>query len=230
MIEAIVLAGGFGTRLRTVVPDMPKPMAPVAGRPFLEILLNSLARKGVERVVISLGFQADVIASHFGNQFAGIELEYVVEESPLGTGGATRLAMTRCIADHTFIFNGDTFLDLDVYGVERMWQQQKYPIIVARQVKDTARYGCLVVKDGRVTGFAEKGVVGPGLINAGCYVLAKEGLTNWPLNTPFSLESDYFASAVINELVIAFEANGLFVDIGIPEDFLRAQTLLASYA
>ncbi len=228
-MEAIVLAGGFGTRLRAVVPDVPKPMAPISGRPFLEILFNRLARHGFVRVVLSLGYQADLIFSHFGGQFVGMELAYVVEESPLGTGGATRLALTRCVSDHAFIFNGDTFLGLEADEVECLWQEHKCPIIVARHVPDTARYGRLQVEDARVLGFTEKGVAGPGLINAGCYVLAKEGLNGWPLNTPFSLESDYFVQAVVRERVNVFETSGLFIDIGIPEDFEKAQTFLASY-
>lgn len=229
MLEAIIVAGGFGTRLRTIVPDVPKPMAPISGKPFLEILLNSLARKGFSRVVLSLGFKADIIVSHFDEQFAGLELAYVIENSPLGTGGATRLALANCISDHAFIFNGDTFLDIEVAEIERMWQMSRRPIIVSRLVPDTTRYGRLLVKNGLATGFTEKGEVGAGQINAGCYVLAKNSLDNWPISTPFSLESDYFSQIVSNEQVNVFETHGLFIDIGIPEDFNRAQTVLAPY-
>ena len=109
MHEAIVLAGGFGTRLREVLPDLPKPMAPVAGRPFLEILLTSLADKGFSRVVLSLGYMADKIITYFGNSFTGLDLIYVVEDEPLGTGGAVRLALSQCLQDHIYILNGDTF-------------------------------------------------------------------------------------------------------------------------
>ena len=112
-MEAIVLAGGFGTRLRQVVTDVPKSMAPIAGRPFLEILLGSLARKGFQRIVLSLGFMAEKISDHFGTHFAGLELAYVVEETPLGTGGAVRLASTACTQDHVFVLNGDTYVDLE---------------------------------------------------------------------------------------------------------------------
>lgn len=226
-MEAIVLAGGFGTRLHKVVPDLPKPMAPVAGRPFLEILLSDLACKGFKRVVLSLGFRAEVIIAHFGERFAGLGIAYAVEDTPLGTGGAVRLGMSRCLGEHVFIFNGDTFLDLEADAVERLWQKYRHPIIVAREVSDTARYGRLLVKRGRVVGFTEKGVSGPGLINAGCYVLGAGQLDAWPLNTPFSLEADYFARAVKTESVDVFETQGFFIDIGVPEDYLRAQTLLA---
>ena len=111
-MEAILLAGGFGRRLQAVVPDLPKPMAPVSGRPFLEILLSILADKGVNRVILSLGYRAEQISSYFGARYAGMELDYVVEEAPLGTGGGIRLALSRCSSNPVFIFNGDTFLDL----------------------------------------------------------------------------------------------------------------------
>lgn len=226
-MEAIVLAGGFGMRLRQVVPDMPKPMAPIDGRPFLEILLGALAQKGFKRVVLSVGFMAEKISGYFGAHFAEMDLEYVVEDSPLGTGGGVRLALTHCHQDHVFIFNGDTFVDLEVAEVERLWQAQQRAIIVGREVPDTGRYGRLLVTDGLVQGFTEKGVTGPGLINAGCYVFRKNQLDEWPVNTPFSLEADYLIRAVTTEAVAAFETAGLFIDIGIPEDFTRAQILLA---
>lgn len=228
MREAVVLAGGFGTRLRQVVPDLPKPMAPIAGRPFLEILLGSLAGKGFGRVVLSLGFMADSIFGHFGSHHAGMELAYVVEDQPLGTGGAVRLAMLQCHEDHVFVFNGDTFLDLEVDVVEQHWQNHRLPIIVGREVPDAARYGRLLAENGRVTGFTEKGVYGPGLINAGCYVFNQGQLDDLPLNVPFSLEVDYLVNAVSRAPIDVFITAGQFIDIGVPDDFLRAQTELAN--
>ena len=229
-MEAIVLAGGFGTRLRQVVPDVPKPMAPVCGRPFLELLLTALARQGVKRVVLSLGFMAEKISGHFGAAFAGMEIAYVVETSPLGTGGAVRLALHRCEKDHVFVFNGDTFLDLDMAFVERHWQLHGHPIIVGRQVPDAGRYGRLLVEDGRVIGFAEKGEAGAGLVNAGCYVFRRDQLDAWLLGHPFSLESDHLVRAVGLEPVDLVETHGLFIDIGVPADFERAQDVLAKFA
>lgn len=227
-MEAIVLAGGFGTRLRQVVADVPKPMAPIAGRPFLEILLGSLAQKGFSQVVLSLGFMAEKISGHFGPRFAGLDLAYVVEDTPLGTGGATRLAAAACIQDHVFVFNGDTYLDLEVELLERQWQAKRHPIVVGRQVPDTMRYGRLVVDGNRITSFAEKGITGPGLINAGCYVLATDALARFPLNHSFSIETDYLVPEVARATVEVFVTEGMFIDIGIPEDYARAQTLLAA--
>ena len=229
-MEAIVLAGGFGTRLHEVVSDVPKPMAPIADKPFLEILLNTLAHKGFDRVVFSLGFMAEKISGHFGGQFSNMELDYVVEAHPLGTGGAVRLALANCQQDHVFVFNGDTFLDLEVDEVERLWQERHHPIMVGRAVPDTERYGRLLIADGRVTGFAEKGMNGPGLINAGCYVFERSQLDNFALHQTFSLEADFLANAVQLMPVDVFVTKGLFIDIGVPEDYARAQIILGQVA
>lgn len=228
-MEGIVLAGGFGTRLREMVPDLPKPMAPVAGRPFLEILLASLARKGFHRVVLSLGYMADKVVAHFGASYAGIELVYQIEPVPLGTGGALRLAMSQCHRDHVFVFNGDTFLDLEVQDLEILWQKQRTPIIVAREVTDTSRYGRLETDCGRVRmiGFAEKGAAGPGLINAGCYVFPIDLLRDFQPDVPFSLESDFLTQAATKRRFDLFVTRGHFIDIGVPEDYIRAQSELA---
>jgi D-glycero-alpha-D-manno-heptose 1-phosphate guanylyltransferase len=225
-MEAIVLAGGFGTRLRQVVPDLPKPMAPVAGRPFLEILLTSLARKGFRNVVLSLGYMADKVVMHFGDHFAGMKLVYEIEKAPLGTGGAVRQALARCDANHVFVFNGDTYLDLEVADVEAQWQSRCMPIVVAREVQNAARYGSLDTGDGRVLGFAEKGVCGPGLINAGCYVLPVGILDGFEPGHAFSLEADFLAKVVGTQHFDLFVTNGRFIDIGVPDDYLRAQTEL----
>lgn len=227
-MEAIVLAGGMGTRLRQVVADVPKPMALIAGRPFLEILLEALARKGFSRVILSLGYMAEKISGHFGAQFAGLDITYVVEERPLGTGGAIRLALEACTQDHVFVFNGDTYLELEVDLLEQQWQKKQIPIVVGRQVSDTTRYGRLLVSDDKIIGFSEKGIAGPGLINAGCYVLATDALARFSLNLPFSIETDYLVPAVTNAALGVFVTEGMFIDIGIPEDYIRAQTLLGS--
>jgi len=226
-MEAIVLAGGFGTRLREVVPDLPKPMAPIAGRPFLEILLTALAKKGFKRVILSLGFMAEKISNHFGNEYLGMELVYEVESKPLGTGGAVRVALARCVADHVFVFNGDTYLDLEVSDLEQLWQASHCPAIVVREVPDTSRFGRVVLEEGRVTSFLEKGMVGLGLINAGCYVIPKNLLDEFVLGKNFSLESDFFYSAIQQQRFNGFVTHGLFIDIGVPDDFELAQTLLA---
>jgi len=229
-LQAIVLAGGLGTRLRGVVPDLPKAMAAVAGRPFLEILLDGLAAKGCGRVVLSLGYLAHKISGHFGAAYAGLQLDYVVEDHPLGTGGALRLALERCDADHVYVFNGDTYLDLEMAAVERLWLANRRPIIVGRAVPDTARYGRLQLDAAqrRVLGFSEKGAAGPGVINVGCYVMRRGQLDGHAPGSAFSLEVDYLAGAVRSEPFDVFVTAGHFIDIGVPEDYARAQIELAA--
>lgn len=226
-MEAIVLAGGAGTRLRQVVPDLPKSLAPVAGRPFLEYLLGALARKGFERVVLSLGYMAEKVVEHFGERFSGLDLIYEIEPAPLGTGGATRQAMQRCRADHVFVFNGDTFLDLEVADLEARWLAQRMPVVVACQAPDTSRYGRLTVAADHVIRLAEKGASGPGLINAGCYVLPAGSLNEFEPGRPFSLETDVLAAWAEQGRLACFVSRGRFIDIGTPEDYARAQTELA---
>lgn len=226
-MEAIVLAGGFGTRLKEVVPDLPKPMAPIAGRPFLEILLSMLARKGFTRVVLSLGFMSEKISSHFGDSYLGMALIYEVEDQPLGTGGAIRAALAHCRESHAFIFNGDTYLDLEVDELEKLWQRNHNPVIVVRKVADTARFGRVEIIDGRVIAFLEKGQPGLGLINAGCYVLPKDGLDGFPLDQPFSIETEFFIKILQHIRFDGFITQARFIDIGVPVDYELAQTELA---
>ncbi|ROL80501.1 dehydrogenase [Pseudomonas protegens] len=226
-MEAIVLAGGLGTRLRQVVPDLPKPMAPVAGKPFLEILLTTLARKGFTRIVLSLGFMSEKIIDHFGESFAGIELVYEVESQPLGTGGAIRASLARCLTDHVFIFNGDTYLDVEVDELERLWLANHCPVIVVREVPDTARFGRVETREGRIHKFLEKGSPGPGLINAGCYVLPRQALDDFPLGQPFSLETEFFTQYLHRLQFDSFVTRSRFIDIGVPDDYALAQTELA---
>ena len=226
-MEAIILAGGFGTRLRKVVPHLPKPMAKVAGAPFLEILLLSLSRKGFKRIILSVGYMADSISNYFGFNYEGMDLIYAREEKPLGTGGAVRLALLSCKQDHVFVFNGDTFLDLEVKEVELLWQEFRHPIIIGCQVPHASRYGRLKVKNNYVVGFLEKKIDGAGLINAGCYVLNRNQLDDFSLGRAFSLENDYLTKAIKDNTFNVYITEKKFIDIGIPEDYIKAQTMLA---
>lgn len=227
MKEAVVLAGGLGRRLRRAVPDLPKPLAPVGGRPFLEVLLTALGGRGFRRVILSLGYMAEKVVSCFGCRFAGMELVHEVEPTPLGTGGAIRRALARCREDHVFVFNGDTFLDLDTAGVEALWRRERAPVIVAREVADAARYGHLEVRNGRVRGFSEKASPGHALVNAGCYLFPTDLLDGFPLGQAFSLEADFLPVAVIRQEFSVFISRGRFIDIGTPEDYARAESELA---
>jgi D-glycero-alpha-D-manno-heptose 1-phosphate guanylyltransferase len=227
-MEAIILAGGLGTRLRSVIANIPKAMAPVAGRPFLEILLNMLSQKGFSKVILSLGYMAEKISGYFGNHYESLNLEYVIEDTALGTGGAIRLAMTVCEKDHVFVFNGDTYIDLEVESIEQQWKINQNLIVVCKEMMDTSRYGLVIADDNIVRKFAEKRVHGPGIINAGCYLLNKNTLINFPLNQPFSFENDFLKYVVESETVEMYLTKSQFIDIGIPEDYKRAQLIFSN--
>jgi NDP-sugar pyrophosphorylase family protein len=225
-MQAIVLAGGLGTRLRGVVADLPKPMAPVAGRPFLAWILDPLVAAGFNCVVLAVGYRHEAIRDHFGDHYRGLALRYSVEDSPLGTGGALRLASRQIVEDPVFVLNGDTFLDID------------YPALLAAHVKlgasmsmavcqvpDLSRYGALKLVDGRVAEFLEKGPGGPGLINAGTYLLSRSVLDAMPPDAPFSFEQDLLQPKLTMIRPVAWVTDGLFIDIGVPQDYARAQQL-----
>jgi D-glycero-alpha-D-manno-heptose 1-phosphate guanylyltransferase len=226
-MEAVILAGGFGTRLRQVVSDVPKPMASVGGRPFLEILLQNLVYQRFEHVVLSLGFMAEKISAYFGSNFEGLRIDYTVEDAPLGTGGALRLAVTRCESDHVHVLNGDTFVDLNFLDLEGRWEEVRALVMVARLVDDTSRFGRLEMRGDRAVGFLEKSVGGPGLINAGCYVVPSDAFNSFPIQQPFSLETDFLVSLAARSGIDVYVSSGRFIDIGVPDDYARAQVMFA---
>jgi len=229
-MEAIVLAGGFGTRLASRLNGLPKPMASVAGRPFLEILLTQLRRSGCSRVLLSVGHQHAVIQDHFGATFDGMSVDYVVESVPLGTGGAIRLALAQAREESVLVLNGDTFLDADYAAMMRFHESQRTSVTLAVAHRDdVSRYGGVTIEGQHVVGFEEKGRSGSGWISAGTYVLARN--IAWPTALPekFSIEFDFFVPEVARLRPAAFKVDGYFLDIGIPEDLDRAQTELARF-
>jgi D-glycero-alpha-D-manno-heptose 1-phosphate guanylyltransferase len=224
--EAIVLAGGFGTRLRSVVSDVPKPLAPVAGRPFLAWLLDELAQQGLRRVVLATGHMADKVEAAIGVQWAGMEIAYSVESNPLGTGGALKQALTQLQGQCVHVLNGDTFLRYSLCGLEDAASNARTPAAVALAwVDDASRYGAVEVTDGRVTAFREKGGQGAGWINAGSYFFTAAALDALPADEVFSLETQYLHPQAANGTLAAFTESSGFIDIGVPEDYQRAQTL-----
>jgi len=228
-MEAIVLAGGLGTRLRQVVQDLPKPLAPVAGRPFLAIVLDHLSRQGFTSVVLSVGYKHEQVRAAFGDAFAGLSLRYAVEETPLGTGGAIRLATRRCEESEIFVMNGDTYLEVEFGAMRQAHRAARARLSVCTvQVPDVARYGAVVVEGSRIAGFAAGGSAGPGPINAGVYLMARDLLEGMGLPEAFSFERDVLAPKLDELRPLAFAARGMFIDIGIPADYARAQQLFAS--
>ena len=229
--EAIVLAGGFGTRLRGIVDDVPKPLAPVAGQPFLAWLLDRLATGGMRRCILATGYLSDVIEQRIGARWQGMEIAYSVEPEPLGTGGAIRLAATRLQGDAAHVLNGDTWLEYDPVALEDTARAAGASMTIAlARVDDVARYGAVDIDNGRVTGFREKGESGPGWINAGCYFLGADALAALPARDAFSFEQDVLQPRVQERAVAAFTETLGFIDIGVPEDYARAQLQFAGRA
>jgi dTDP-glucose pyrophosphorylase len=227
-LEAIILAGGLGTRLRTLVSDRPKPMARVAGRPFLELLLDMLASEGIAHVVLSIGYRGDEIRSHFGSSYAGISLEYSEENEPLGTGGAIQRALERVAADPVFVLNGDTYLELPyAQMLERFREHDASVMIALHHVRDTSLYGVVEVEGDRVVGFEPRGDGNAGWVNSGVYLIQRSIFAALDLRAPFSFESDFLVPEVADLQPACFLTKGLFIDIGAPESFMRAQELLS---
>lgn len=228
MKEAIVLAGGFGTRLAAMVPDLPKPMAPVNGRPFLAYLLDALIGSGFDLAVLAVGYRSGRIREHFGERHRSLPLRYSVEDVPLGTGGAIRRAMTQIGAADFLVLNGDTWLDVDHAAMLAAHVRARSRLTVAvHAVDDAARFGALDIDGSRIRSFREKGRGGPGSINAGVYALSGDIFANRTLPAAFSFETDFLVPHVGDIAPLAFPADGLFIDIGVPEDYERAQRLLA---
>jgi len=225
--EAIILAGGFGTRLRPVISDLPKPMAPVNGKPFLHYLLSYLRHSGIEKAVLSVGYMAEKIEAHFGKNYSGIAIGYARENEPLGTGGGIRLAMEQCAGAQALVLNGDTFFNVPLGQFSEAHLNHAADATLAlRKVHDGSRYGTIETQESRIVSFREKnpGAKGEALINGGVYALRKDvffELTE--ANKNFSIEQDFFAQYANKLWLQAFPSDAYFIDIGIPEDYARAQ-------
>lgn len=227
--DAIVLAGGFGTRLAHVVPDICKPMAPVAGRPFLRYVLDELAVEKIERVVIADGYRRDQIESYFGGFYRGMEIIYSSEDKPLGTGGATKRALALCGGDAAFVLNGDTYIKCSFADMETARRRGADAVLAVKRMRNFDRYGTVeLTSNGAVAGFQEKRPCRDGLINAGVYLLKTDALNDMPER--FSLERDWLEPLAGTGSLHAVECLGNFIDIGVPEDYECAQTMLAPLA
>ena len=231
-MEAIVLAGGFGTRLQTVVSDVPKSMALVNQRPFLEYLFDYLVSQGVNRVVLSVGYRHEFISGHFGDQYKSLSIQYAVETEPLGTGGGIRLALWKVEGLRALVMNGDSLFKLDYRALMDSHLKKKADATLAlRKMNDTGRYGRVTLnRMRRISGFEEKGLsAGPGYINGGVYIIEKYFLMEPEFRGRFSIEKDCFEKYYPVSKLYGFPASGYFLDIGIPEDYLTAQHEFASF-
>lgn len=227
--EAIILAGGMGTRLAAAVPDVPKPLAPVAGRPFLAWLLEALEDSGLTRIVFATGYRAAMIRDCFGARHGTLDILYSEEATPLGTGGALFQALGHCSGERVFAMNGDTFQQLDLPAMAAADPQADITVAV-RPVPDRSRFGAVEVVQGRVRRFGQKGMPGPGPVNAGTYLLRRDLPGRLGLPAAFSFEADVLETMTERLHIAAHIAEGPFLDIGVPEDWIAASTLLPEWA
>ncbi|MCB9246014.1 MAG: HAD-IIIA family hydrolase [Flavobacteriales bacterium] len=227
--EAIILAGGKGTRLQSVVADLPKPMATVAGVPFLEHLFRHICAQGIEHIVLSVGYKAETIRSYFGAEWNGVPISYATETSPLGTGGAIAFALKFCRENDVLVFNGDTFFNIDLNSFYGFHSERKSVFTMAlKEMINPDRYGTVELSETRIVKFHEKRTgLEKGLINSGVYALNKVKFLELPLGEMFSFEQDFLEPYVSKWHFNAFLADGYFIDIGIPEDYYKARARFA---
>jgi len=223
-VTGVILAGGLGKRLRPVVSDLPKPMAIVDGRPFLEYLIMQFSYWGIKEVVISVGYRAEQIKSYFGDGDRwGIKIRYSQESSPLGTGGGLKRASQMVETPLILATNGDSIVEIDFQQLlNRHHSCDCVLTMVLVEVEDTARYGRVLLDEhNHVVGFNEKGIPGVGLINAGMY-LFESSLINSFLKDIFSFEKDFLPEC-LHKIINGYVSKGYFIDIGTPEDYLRVR-------
>lgn len=230
--SAVILAGGLGTRLRSAVPDLPKPMAPIEGRPFLEYQLDYWIAQGIDHFVLAVGYRHEAISGHFGQQYRGARLDYVVEETPLGTGGGLLLALQRLPADQRFLLlNGDTYFAVQLRALEQFALQQDSDWCFSLfRTGQTSRYlGMGVAADGRITELKSSQDGDECLANGGVYCIHPRALASLGVQAgdSTSLENDLFPRAfAAGQRMVGLEFDGSFIDIGIPDDYHRAATVL----
>jgi NDP-sugar pyrophosphorylase family protein len=227
-ITALILAGGNGSRLKTLVSDRQKVVAEINGRPFLSLLLAQIERFGIRKAVICTGYMAETVNAVVEKYEGPLKLSLSFEESPLGTGGAVKNALPLIETEYFMLMNGDSFLDLDGEKFFRNIPGTKAVMALA-QVNDVSRYGAVILgENGKINSFSEKSEYsGPGLINAGISLISKELFEEYcPGETKFSIETGFFPVLVAANELSGFAQCGTFIDIGVPEAYQKAAQIL----
>lgn len=223
-MQAILLAGGLGTRLKSVVSDRPKPMALIGEKPFMEYVIHELSCHGIADIIFAIGYKGSMVESHFGDGCKfGVTVSYAYEETLLGTAGAIKNAARHMKEDKVFVLNADTFYQIDYTRLLKLWEEKTLDMaLVLREVPDVSRYGEATLKDNCLTGFNEKVAESrPGTINGGIYLISRELIEDIPQGKvsleremiPKWLEEGRRMGGIVND--------GYFIDIGIPEDYYR---------
>ena len=224
-MQAIILAGGVGTRLQGVVRDVPKPMADINGKPFISYLFDYLSAYDVRKILLSVGYRYEIIRDYFGSHYKGMDIRYVIEDKPLGTGGALKKVLMAAEGEEFIVLNGDTFFNLDLKKmIDFHHAEDSILTIAVKPMHDFDRYGAVIIKDSRLVGFEEKTFRHCGYINGGVYAMKKTISEFFDHDKDaFSFEVDFLHKKINYIHPFAFISDDYFIDIGIPDDYKKAQ-------
>jgi len=221
-VKVVILAGGFGTRLKSIVKDVPKPMADIGGVPFIELLILNMIKYGAEEFIICVSHKKEVIIEYFGSSYRGIPIKYSVENTPLGTGGAIKQAFEVYGINNAVVINGDSFVKMDYRKFYSDFKNETFAIAL-KYVQDASRYGLVNTKDGKAIKFEEKtNNINAGYINAGIYLINKELWEMYSLSGKFSFEKDILEQYIKEYNPKFLETDEYFIDIGIPKSYKKA--------
>ncbi len=225
MKEAIILAGGLGTRLRSAVPDLPKCMASVNGKPFIGYVIDYLKGQGVEKFILSLGYKSESIINYISADYPTLQVQFAIEEEPLGTGGGIYLSCKKATGNHVFVTNGDTMFAVTLADLlARHIETASNCTVSLKPMKDFDRYGVVELNgDYSIASFKEKQYYESGLINGGLYMLDVTKFLAEPLPGKFSFEKDYMEAFYQHRKMSGLVQDAYFIDIGIPQDYAQAQ-------
>ena len=223
MLKLLLLAGGLGTRLRSEIPDLPKVLAPINGIPFLHYIIESYQKQGVVDMVFLLGYKSEMIIEYLEKSFPQLKKHYIIEKEQLGTGGAILQGILQSDGDNFIITNGDTFFDVDLKNMIEHHNEAECSIALKPMI-NFDRYGSVALDvNNNITEFNEKKFCDKGFINGGVYILNKQAFLRHSFPNIFSFENEYLANKALDKTLKGFISDGYFIDIGIPEDYSRAQ-------
>ena len=227
-MQAIVLCGGLGKRLSSVIEDLPKPMAPINGEPFLSILLSYLVQHGIEEIVLACGYKHKFIKDYFGNSFKGARINYSIETHPLGSGGAILKAFKLITEEKALVLNGDTFFDVDIKGLF-YFDQLSDVCVTLKYITGSSRYNFIESdKDNNLVQVLPKKTISTGFVNGGVMVIKREIFDAYSGKENFGLEDYIFSEDKVAKIKV-YKSDGYFIDIGIPQDYKKAQNELKQY-
>ncbi|MBS1638599.1 MAG: nucleotidyltransferase family protein [Bacteroidetes bacterium] len=223
--QAIILAGGLGTRLRSAVPDLPKCMAPINNKPFIAYVITELQQQGIDSFIFSLGYKSEAIVDFISTHFSNINFQLSIEEEPLGTGGAIKLACKKATQQNIIVTNGDTLFKVNITALSTLHETENASCTLAlKPMQNFERYGVVEIDEtNRISSFREKQYYKTGLINGGVYALSVNDMLHTNLPEKFSFEKDYLENFYQTKNMKGFIQDGYFIDIGIPDDYLKAQ-------